>query len=80
MADTGHTEADATERAFKALKGPKVLVLATHGFFLPDVKRKLDDDFLGARAKRQAKPEENPLLRSGLATIACLPSSGRPRP
>jgi CHAT domain-containing protein/Tfp pilus assembly protein PilF len=62
-----YTEAEATESAFKALKRPKVLVLSTHGFFLPDVERKPNDDFVHERPKRVARPEENPLLRSGLA-------------
>jgi tetratricopeptide (TPR) repeat protein/CHAT domain-containing protein len=61
-----YTGAEATEAAFKALKGPRVLVLSTHGFFLPDVERPPEDDLL-LRPSKKARPEDNPLLRSGLA-------------
>ncbi len=50
---TALTGNDATEAALKALHGPRVLHIATHGFFLPD-------------PKNAAQREENPLLRSGL--------------
>lgn len=43
--------ADATERALRNLRAPRILHIATHGFFLQD---------------RDA-PVDNPLLRSGLA-------------
>ncbi|WP_437815778.1 CHAT domain-containing protein [Sorangium sp. So ce1078] len=56
------TGLDATEEALKAAAHPRILHLATHGFFLPDVERA--DGALG----------ENPLLRSGLA----LASANRP--
>jgi len=53
--------AQATEGALKAVHGPKVLHLATHGFFLPDEP--------AAKVDAAAPPSayENPLLRSGLA-------------
>jgi CHAT domain-containing protein len=62
------TERNATVTALKALRGPRILHLASHGFFLPDVKvdrvsaprRLLGDD-------RSSISAENPLLRSGLA-------------
>jgi CHAT domain-containing protein len=77
---TGLTEyrgAKATEGALKALHGPKILHLATHGFFLNDEPPKKSRG-----AEQQATPvaiplpgqsvapqsgAENPLLRSGLA-------------
>ena len=66
--------ARATEGALKALHGPKILHLATHGFFLPDEPPKPsqgpDGRALPAQASAQApQPSggENPLLRSGLA-------------
>ena len=51
--------ADATESAVKSVRGPKILHLATHGFFLPDAP--VPD---GASTTDM---HENPLLRSGLA-------------
>jgi CHAT domain-containing protein len=62
---------DATEAAVKALHGPKILHLATHGFFLPDDPSPAP----AAKDNRAAAPvmtptaeiRENPLLRSGVA-------------
>lgn len=48
------TESQATESALKQLNAPKILHIATHGFFLED------------NEKKNTKIE-NPLLRSGLA-------------
>lgn len=55
---TPRTGTDAHEAAIKAAGAPKVLHLATHGFFL-------DDPDLGD-AENASKYIENPLLRSGL--------------
>ncbi|QIR41403.1 CHAT domain-containing protein [Tolypothrix sp. PCC 7910] len=53
---------DATETAVKHLHSPRILHLATHGFFIADAAQEL---------KQQRSPKmlqvENPLLRSGLA-------------
>jgi CHAT domain-containing protein/tetratricopeptide (TPR) repeat protein len=73
--------ADATEGAVKQLRGPKILHLATHGFFLPDEAppAKAAEDPNAPRAGAPAPAPaggagpiptdnyENPLLRSGLA-------------
>ncbi|WP_438035765.1 tetratricopeptide repeat protein [Sorangium sp. So ce204] len=68
--------ADATEHAVKALHGPRLLHIVTHGFFLPDQKEPhappqpllLDVGSRGLNAWGSALPHiENPLLRSGLA-------------
>ncbi|MBD2212959.1 tetratricopeptide repeat protein [Nostoc linckia FACHB-104] len=58
----------ATEAAIKQLNAPKILHLATHGFFLPDKEIKLPSNDLNQQLeKAPALNLENPLLRSGLA-------------
>lgn len=47
-----------TEEKVKAIKNPKVLHIATHGFF--------DNDVSGGRKGKAAAVAENPLLKSGL--------------
>jgi CHAT domain-containing protein len=49
-----YTGAEATEAVLKALTGPRLLHVATHGFFLPDQEHD------------PTRAVENPLLRSGL--------------
>jgi CHAT domain-containing protein/tetratricopeptide (TPR) repeat protein len=67
------TEAQATEGALKQVSGPRVLHIATHGFFLPDrpVEPAAYDTTrgIGLVTGEAAPPAraENPLLRSGLA-------------
>jgi CHAT domain-containing protein len=56
------TGADATEAAIKQVRGPSILHIATHGFFLTDQRR-------GANVGLdESRPmfSEDPLLRSGL--------------
>lgn len=62
------TESQATEAALKQVSAPRILHVATHGFFLPDLKQ---EDVAGARRLEhdnalQVTKGENPLLRSGL--------------
>jgi len=61
----------ATEGALKGLHAPKILHLATHGFFLPDEPPPPAADQMAANAPSAksagADLYENPLLRSGLA-------------
>jgi CHAT domain-containing protein/tetratricopeptide (TPR) repeat protein len=67
----------ATESALKRARAPRILHIATHGFFLGDQEAPpaetrgfFDDDPLrssGLRFSRWAAKVENPLLRSGLA-------------
>ena len=63
--------AQATEASLKRVHGPRVLHIATHGFFLTDQKQDLGlQSMLGYADKPLALDEhrlENPLLRSGLA-------------
>jgi CHAT domain-containing protein/Tfp pilus assembly protein PilF len=67
---------DATETTLKQLKAPRILHIATHGFFLkdqeaPPAERRgvSGDDLLRlpVRLSKWAAKIENPLLRSGLA-------------
>ena len=67
------TESAATENALKQLQSPKILHLATHGFFL-NIERVVPLDFAGRSLLQDGNvprftpvPQENPLLRSGLA-------------
>ncbi len=61
----------ATPEAIKSLHGPRILHIATHGFFLPDLPRPRmtaripNDDFGGWVAPTRFI--ENPLVRAGLA-------------
>jgi CHAT domain-containing protein/Tfp pilus assembly protein PilF len=66
------TRRTATEAALKQVKSPRILHLATHGFFLPDreVSRRARGRVnleLGEQWYRGVSSGENPLLRSGLA-------------
>ena len=77
-AATVHTDEKATEAAVKSAMRPKVLVLATHGFFLPTQEVVVPDERLGGEGKRSApsltkdgQPVENPLLRCGLLLAGC---------
>lgn len=65
----------ATENAVKAAGSPRILHLATHGFFLSDEVIDLDSTVptvspkkgRSGKKKGGAAPYENPLIRSGLA-------------
>jgi tetratricopeptide (TPR) repeat protein len=69
---------DATEAALRAVRNPRALILATHGFFLPS--QEVDDDAIKQRsvsdtpaAVRAANAQylESPLLRCGLLVAGC---------
>ncbi|WP_199322689.1 MULTISPECIES: CHAT domain-containing tetratricopeptide repeat protein [Calothrix] len=58
----------ATEAAIKQLNAPRILHLATHGFFLPDEEVKPPTNAFNQQLdKAPVLNLENPLLRSGLA-------------
>ena len=62
----------ATEAALRRVNGPRLLHVATHGFFLRDDQGAADRDSNttstdGTRLGKWARWVENPLLRSGLA-------------
>ena len=56
-------EEKASEEQLKKVNSPKVLHIATHGFFLKDVYDNEDETILGFEA---SKLKNNPLLRSGI--------------
>lgn len=73
-----YKERYALERVAKALRHPKLVSFATHGFFLPTQKSTAKDpDQLGSSGTRSValdtsgKPIENPLLRCGLLLSGC---------
>jgi CHAT domain-containing protein/tetratricopeptide (TPR) repeat protein len=65
-----HLGGQALEAVVKAARNPRVLVLCTHGFFLPDQEVPRDDK-TGASKPKAAKKWENPLLRCGLLLAGC---------
>ncbi len=74
----------AQEAVVKAFRTPRVLVLATHAFFLED-QEAADTGRFGLAEERphvaltkEGKPLENPLLRCGLLLAGCNDRSERP--
>jgi CHAT domain-containing protein/Tfp pilus assembly protein PilF len=65
------TGAQATESALKRVNAPRILHIATHGFFLQDsannAAQTANTRVSGTRAINGSANVENPLLRSGLA-------------
>jgi CHAT domain-containing protein/tetratricopeptide (TPR) repeat protein len=69
-------QGDATENALKQVHGPRILHIATHGFFLSNqprdlpessaLRRVIDDMALSPGPLPQSEGWEGPLLRSGL--------------
>jgi CHAT domain-containing protein len=62
-------EGDVLESAIKQSRSPRILHLATHGFFLPDTEPEADPEGRGGPATFGLRGQlpANPLLRSGLA-------------
>src|SRR5262249_24509812 len=67
-------QAEALEGVFKAVRNPRVLVLSTHGFFLPDQQGNRDARSAPDKPKA-VKKWENPLLRCGLLLAGCNKAS-----
>ena len=62
------TGTQATESALKALSKPRILHVATHGFFLQDAEPTAAENVASNTRSISARAKiENPLLRSGLA-------------
>jgi CHAT domain-containing protein/tetratricopeptide (TPR) repeat protein len=60
-------EDGATESAVREARSPRVLHLATHGFFLADRNRPPPDPLGRAEQGGMKSASENPMIRSGLA-------------
>lgn len=58
-----YLQREATEQNLKAVKNPKVLHIATHGFFLTESDGNGTDKVFGIES---GKSKENPMLRSGV--------------
>ncbi|HEY9710690.1 MAG TPA: CHAT domain-containing protein, partial [Oculatellaceae cyanobacterium] len=76
------TGSQATENAIKQLQSPKILHLATHGFFLQDLPlvappnygfASILQDTSRANPAVRSAGNENPLLRSGIALAGAQP-------
>lgn len=57
-------ESEASEYAVKRLKSPRVVHIATHGYFLEDIDEEYDENRVLGMDRTKVK--ENPMLRSGL--------------
>jgi CHAT domain-containing protein len=67
------TQRNATKEVIQQAKAPKILHIATHGFFLSD---RIPPLYAQAALKGNPAAYENPLLRSGLALAGFDPKSG----
>jgi CHAT domain-containing protein len=67
------TQRNATKEVIQQAKAPKILHIATHGFFLSD---RIPPLYAQAALKVNPTAYENPLLRSGLALAGFDPKSG----
>jgi CHAT domain-containing protein len=61
-----YTGNKALEEQVKSTKNPRILHIATHGFFASDLKPETQQRFMGKDSKEAM---ENPMLRSGLAFV-----------
>ncbi|MCC5946712.1 MAG: CHAT domain-containing protein, partial [Bernardetiaceae bacterium] len=61
-------ETDANEENFKKIKSPTILHVATHGFFVPKIKK---SEILTMQDAINRNLLENPFMRSGLLLAGC---------
>jgi hypothetical protein len=61
-----YLEGEATEENLKSIRSPKVLHIATHGFFVKEIGKTTAPDGRSFTGMLDRKMIENPLLRSGL--------------
>ncbi len=75
---TLHLNKEATETKLKQAHGPRILHIATHGFFLPDAPPPAESASTGALSPMALNGLRgaNPLLRSGLALAGANRSQG----
>lgn len=68
------TQERATEKALKQAASPRILHIATHGFFLSDREQETNADahLPASTAARRAARSQQPLLRSGLVLAGVL--------
>jgi CHAT domain-containing protein len=68
-----YTDQEASTGVFQAARNPKVVVLSTHGYFLPDQESDPKErDRLGpGKGQPRGLKLENPLLRCGLLLAGC---------
>lgn len=66
-----YLQGQASETRLKAVQRPRVLTLATHGYFLPAQEAALRDTPGAALLDTAGQPLENPLLRCGLLLAGC---------
>ncbi len=64
---TPYLQKTATEALLKALKGPSIVHIATHGYFLQDVEQ-------SAAGIHEENAKNNPLLRSGILLAGASPT------
>jgi CHAT domain-containing protein len=64
------TREQALSAVFRSAHSPRVLVLCTHGFFLPDQEVPREEK-VGLGKPKAVKKWENPLLRCGLLLAGC---------
>jgi CHAT domain-containing protein len=77
-APLAYTDRYALESIAKRVQRPKLLLFATHGFFLPDQEVRpntnpqlADNDTRNVALSASGKPLQNPLLRCGLLLAGC---------